>query len=422
VLRFCAAIAALGLLLTSTGPAAARDEPRIVGGSSVSASAYATQWPWLVVVTVRLSPFREAECTGSVIAPQWVLTAAHCTLSDGWMPRAYSADKFTVSGGSPDASRAGTLGTVDAVHTDPDYDAAGDVSAVGDVALLHLAAPVTGIRLPYLAAASPTGPTVATALGWGRTSGSSSVSPTLRAVQVTVGPRGAGTLYNAGPNGTCNGDSGGPLAVGRIIIGTTSWGDDACTTDNYYTDTASVTQWILATTRAVSGSTPPSVAAAPQLATRDVSVRTNKSSVALTIPQPTVSDGTVTCNRPARPTVAVPSRMVITCTATSDGGSASASYVLTTRRVRTAVTVRKDGHPVTSLRRGARVAIHATGFPASALVTVTWGARHTTVRATSTGLVQVHLAAPRSPGASSLTLRATGAQEQIRVQSLQITR
>jgi hypothetical protein len=66
--------------LTSSYPLPQNLEPQIVGGTDADINAY----PWLAslqVVTQDGSTFHS--CGGSVIAPEWILTAAHCVVFDG---------------------------------------------------------------------------------------------------------------------------------------------------------------------------------------------------------------------------------------------------------------------------------------------------------------------------------------------------
>ena len=70
VARLTAVLAAAVLFFGQAGSAQA-----IRGGSSVSASST----PWLVGI---LADGDSTMCTGSVIAPTWILTAAHCVTEE----------------------------------------------------------------------------------------------------------------------------------------------------------------------------------------------------------------------------------------------------------------------------------------------------------------------------------------------------
>ncbi|MFI6641224.1 trypsin-like serine protease [Streptomyces sp. NPDC050504] len=225
-------------------------DPKIIGGVEVPASSI----KWMVQVYTPEGTF----CSGTLIAPAKVLTAAHCAYGMNW-----NNDKeFVVGGatqrlswdaaGTPDL-HGGKVATVKRVWTHPSYN---DSTLKGDVAVLTLDRPLHG--LPTLKYAPPTEKagyvpgTKATVYGWGRTSGApgSPASEKLKSASIPVqadsvcpgwdeaksdfvpgfmfcgGNPASGT--DAGTVSPCNGDSGGPLVVGGRIVGVVSWGIQDC--------------------------------------------------------------------------------------------------------------------------------------------------------------------------------------------------
>src|SRR6185369_9993573 len=80
-MRMSRAVAAVGaaaeaLSLVSAGVADAQQD--IIGGSTVSSAPWGAQIYWNNVTT-----YGGFECSGTIIAPQWVLTAKHCLNSPG---------------------------------------------------------------------------------------------------------------------------------------------------------------------------------------------------------------------------------------------------------------------------------------------------------------------------------------------------
>ncbi|MCP2260760.1 Trypsin [Streptoalloteichus tenebrarius] len=231
--RLAALVGALGAAVAvflSSGVSAMAAQPSdvtpfIVGGSRVSTSTY----PWVVHLTTA-SGFQF--CGGTLVRPNKVVTAAHCTAGDS--PSAVRV----VAGRDDKQSTAGVVAKVTRIWVHPRYD----VEAGNDVSVLTLDRNLPNATLP-LASGSDTAlyapGTNATILGWGTTREGGSASRYLLGATVPVtsdsycasayprefAARGevcAG--YERGGTDTCQGDSGGPLAAGGKLIGVTSWG------------------------------------------------------------------------------------------------------------------------------------------------------------------------------------------------------
>jgi trypsin len=215
-----------GLILTTT-PAAA-----MVGGAP-PASGEIAQSPVLIVGS------RGNSCTGTAIARDLVLTAAHCVPPDA----EYKRVEF-------DAARRPALKDVAHVARHPQFDLKAMLAhrATADVALVKLAAPlkVTPAVLMKPRGRVPVGERFAV-YGYGmavRSDGNSSA--TLRAATlIATGQPGNLQLRLVDPAtngardglGACTGDSGGPVyadAGGSFaVIGVVSWstgpnGDSGC--------------------------------------------------------------------------------------------------------------------------------------------------------------------------------------------------
>uniref|UniRef100_A0A182QTG1 Peptidase S1 domain-containing protein n=1 Tax=Anopheles farauti TaxID=69004 RepID=A0A182QTG1_9DIPT len=209
------------------GPGA-ENNGRIVGGSVVPISQFPYQ--------LSLRQNGNHICGASVIAPQWALSAAHCTFP---MP---SANSITFRGGSSSRTAGGVIFQAAQIINHPNYN---NNNLNNDVCVIRITTSFVGtniasIRLVNSGVSFGAG-TNSVVSGWGLTAPGGSLPVDLRAVNIPVVAQatcssqwGTGritaAMVCAGQQGrdSCNGDSGGPLVTSGQQFGVVSWGAVQC--------------------------------------------------------------------------------------------------------------------------------------------------------------------------------------------------
>ncbi len=284
-LAFCSLLT-FGALAGLQGLARADDNEMIVGGKVVPEGKF----PWQVRIYASMEDDK-GRCGGSIIAPQWVLTAAHCVVADPTVTANVApVDAVVVGYGSTDRTQT-TKVESEKIVVNPDYLAKGAASNA-DIALIKLKEPIADAKPITLADADADkklmtpGATV-TVTGWGAVWNPDDKNVLAMLSQLTAGAdlgdklnyplklhqvdiqvmdnescktvfQGSGTeivessicaMQPGSRKNACYGDSGGPLMASPkprtfVQVGVVSRGCGNMDLPNVYTRVSSFSDWI----------------------------------------------------------------------------------------------------------------------------------------------------------------------------------
>ncbi|MBT5850244.1 MAG: S8 family serine peptidase [Acidimicrobiaceae bacterium] len=202
-------------------------------------------------------------CGATIIDPDWIVTAAHCSPSIGDNV-IYGLEYWEDAYGLTGDEWASHATVIESVYRHPDYDSQ---TLANDITLAHLAdsvdldnaAPISVHDVSVIGGLDDGSPL--TVAGWGTTSSGGSVSPRLKAATIYVdeqcGSYGPGLVFDeemfcaaAPQTDSCQGDSGGPVVVERFgatyLAGVVSWGF-GCADASYpgvYTRVSNYVDWV----------------------------------------------------------------------------------------------------------------------------------------------------------------------------------
>jgi secreted trypsin-like serine protease len=243
---------ALLVLVFALVPATASAEPVIVGGADADQ-------PYPFAVSLHSSTGK-LFCAGALIAPAWVVTAAHCAFDK-------TPAGISVRAGTTDVGQGGEVAQVADIVVNPAFNTQ---SPAGDIALLRLATPAKAAPIGLATAAAPG--TATRILGWGQTCpkvNCGQIPATLQQLDTHIvegakctsvfdGTAELCTDNPGGKAGACFGDSGGPEVVRDgdhwLLVGVTSRpgnNDPQCASaPSIYTSVVAYAPWIAEKTKA----------------------------------------------------------------------------------------------------------------------------------------------------------------------------
>ncbi|XP_069738735.1 kallikrein-11-like [Phaenicophaeus curvirostris] len=235
------------LVLVASAVSWVAGETRIVGGMDCAPHSQ----PWQAAILDMYKLY----CGGVLVAPRWVVTAAHCTTPGVTTVHLGKHNLYT-------RERGEMQKMVQKFLAHPDYN---PTTKDNDIMMMKLFTPVAltdRIRPIPVASCLPEPGTTCTTSGWGATTSPEVTYPdVLQCVNVTIFSMAecrqlypgsitenmvcAGSLQ--GGRDSCQGDSGGPLSCNGTLQGIVSWGLQTCALPGHpgvYTRVCNYVRWL----------------------------------------------------------------------------------------------------------------------------------------------------------------------------------
>ncbi|KAJ9575981.1 hypothetical protein L9F63_007081, partial [Diploptera punctata] len=216
------------------------EEGRVIGGNPTEITKHPYQ--------ISLERRGNHSCGGSIISPDYVVTAVHCVVQQ-LSPNKIDPSELQVRAGSSYREKGGSVHQISKTIIHPGFKV--DAVLHNDIALIKVSTPFVyndAVKPISIATVSPSVGAAAVLTGWGLTREVTDnprdyLATQLQEVQllITIGLRSTKIFA-----GACYGDSGGPLVSNGKLVGIVSGGIFRCGSGfpEVYSDAAKFREWV----------------------------------------------------------------------------------------------------------------------------------------------------------------------------------